>query len=145
MAVIFPRWTNKIPQLLAVGGPIVLIGVVSFVWYFGSPWFTDVGYQPEQPVAFSHALHAGELGLDCRYCHNAVEISARAAVPPTATCMNCHASIKVKSEKLALVRDSAKTNTDQMQVNYLGAWAAGYDNQDGWALAKAIRTSGLLN
>jgi hypothetical protein len=109
VAVIFPRWTNKIPHLLGVGGPLVLITVVSAIWYYASPWYTDVGYQPVQPVEFSHKLHAGEMGLDCRYCHNAVEVSARAAVPPTATCMNCHAKVKLKSKKLALVRESAKT------------------------------------
>ena len=52
-----------------------------------------MGYQPEQPVPYSHALHAGELGIDCRYCHNTVETAAKAAIPPTQTCMNCHTTV----------------------------------------------------
>ena len=109
MAVIFPRWTNYIPQALMVVAPVIGAVLIGTVWYFGSPEFTDVGYQPVQPVPFSHKLHAGELGLDCRYCHNTVEVASAAAIPPTSTCMNCHSKVKVESEKLALVRDSATT------------------------------------
>ena len=63
--------------------------VVFFFTYFGSPKFTDVGYRPDQPVDYSHKLHAGELGMDCRYCHTSVEESQEAIIPPTQTCMNC--------------------------------------------------------
>jgi len=48
------------------------------------------GYAPEQPIRFSHRLHAGELGMDCRYCHTAADKSRHASVPPASTCMNCH-------------------------------------------------------
>lgn len=106
MAAIFPRWTNYIPLALAVAGPIGAASVIFSVWYWFSPAYTDAGYRPLQPVAFSHRLHAGELGLDCRYCHNTVEKSSYAAVPPTATCMNCHATIRKDSPKLAPVRAS---------------------------------------
>jgi menaquinone reductase, multiheme cytochrome c subunit len=71
-----------------------------------SPQTTNVGYQPVQPVPYSHRLHAGELGMDCRYCHNTVETAAHAAVPPTQTCMNCHKQIRATSEKLLPVRES---------------------------------------
>lgn len=93
MAQIFPRWTNKIPFLVGAGAPVALLGVVFVVWYYFSPRFTDVGYQPTQPVPFSHKLHAGQMGLDCRYCHNTVEQAAFAAVPPNQTCMNCHSNL----------------------------------------------------
>lgn len=93
MAVIFPKWTNRIPTLVAVGLPVAGASLVFAIWYWFSPSFTDVGYQPQQPVPFSHALHAGELGLDCRYCHNTVEQAGQAAIPPTQTCMNCHTQV----------------------------------------------------
>jgi hypothetical protein len=67
---------------------------------------TAVGYQPAQPVPYSHALHAGDLGIDCRYCHTGVEISAQATLPPTQTCMNCHQKIRSQSPKLLPVRES---------------------------------------
>jgi len=103
---IFPKWVDSLlPVLGAVLGvaPVYLLAVI---YLGGSPQTTDVGYQPEQPVPYSHALHAGELGIDCRYCHTTVERSAHASIPPTATCMNCHASIHTESEKLVAVRES---------------------------------------
>ena len=109
MAQIFSRSSNKVPLLVLV---LVLLGgtaVVGFFWYFGSPEYTDVGYRPEQPVDYSHKLHAGELGLDCRYCHTGVETAPIAGVPPTQTCMNCHTLINTDSKKLQLVRDSWST------------------------------------
>lgn len=47
-------------------------------------------YEPDQPIAFSHRLHAGELGVDCQYCHSGAERSRYAGVPAESTCMNCH-------------------------------------------------------
>lgn len=73
---------------------VVALGVPGYgvlvLGYGGAPETTDVGYAPVQPIPYSHALHAGELGMDCRYCHASVELSAHAAIPPTATCINCH-------------------------------------------------------
>lgn len=92
--------------MLAVGAVFLGIFVVSFVWYYGSPKFTDVGYRPKQPVAYSHKLHAGDLGIDCRYCHINVERAAVASVPPTQVCMNCHKLVKATSAKLASVNES---------------------------------------
>jgi hypothetical protein len=60
----------------------------------------------EQPVPFSHQHHAGELGIDCRYCHTGVEKAAQAVVPPTHTCMTCHSQIWTNAEMLAPVRES---------------------------------------
>jgi hypothetical protein len=74
--------------------------------YGANPSTLNEGYAPQQPVPYSHALHAGKLGMDCRYCHNSVEKAGYAALPPTETCMNCHKAIYSKSEKLAPVRQS---------------------------------------
>lgn len=109
MPAIFPRWTNEVPRAIGVAGTLVLTAAIGVVWYWFSPKYTDVGYRPEQPVQFSHKLHAGEMGLDCRYCHNTVERADVAAIPPTDTCMNCHSQVKVDSPRLALVRESAET------------------------------------
>ncbi|RMH04801.1 MAG: cytochrome C [Planctomycetota bacterium] len=105
----FPRWTDKLRPLLGVTlvvGPAYVTGL----FYFGaSPKTTDVGYAPEQPIPFSHALHAGELGLDCRYCHTTVEEAAHAAIPPTSICLNCHQRVLPESPLLAPLRESAET------------------------------------
>ncbi len=110
MPQIFPEWTNKAPLYLVGGVAAVALVVPPLIWYFFSPEFTDVGYRPEQPVPFSHKLHAGELALDCRYCHAQVEVSAVASVPPTQVCMNCHQLVARDSEKLAVIRDSLANN-----------------------------------
>lgn len=106
MAQIFPKSANRIPLLSISLVGFLLVGAVGGVWYYGSPKYTDVGYRPTQPVPYSHKLHAGDLGIDCRYCHVSVETSAKANVPPTATCMNCHKLVLPQSERLALVRSS---------------------------------------
>lgn len=48
------------------------------------------GYEPEQPIAFSHRLHAGEMEIDCQYCHSEARRSRFAGIPAAGTCMNCH-------------------------------------------------------
>lgn len=107
MAQIFPRSTNRLPLALALAGALAPAAAVGFVWYYFSPSYTDVGYRPVQPVPYSHKLHAGELGLDCRYCHASVEVSAVANVPPTQVCMNCHRLVARDRPTLQPVRDSA--------------------------------------
>jgi len=93
----------------AVLGAVVPLLAVGGVWYFGSPEYTDVGYQPHQPIPYSHRLHAGELALDCRYCHASVEVSPVANIPPTKVCMNCHTVILKESPALEPLRESLRT------------------------------------
>ena len=103
----FPEWTENFKKavgLLVAGGPVYLIAVIA---YGVTPEAIRIGYQPEQPVPYSHALHVGELGLDCLYCHNTVDESPHAAVPPATTCMNCHTGIHADSPKLLPIRESA--------------------------------------
>ncbi len=106
---LFPKWTNILRPAVALGALGGLVYVVVIVWFGFSPKTTDVGYQPQQPVPYSHALHVGQLGMDCRYCHNTVERAAFAAIPPTQTCMNCHSMIRKTSEKLTPVFSSYAT------------------------------------
>lgn len=109
MAQIFPKWWNQTPALALVG-TLVGGGAASFALYWwASPWHTDVGYKPKQPIEYSHKLHAGDLQIDCRYCHAYVERGPHAGVPPTQTCMNCHTQVKKDSPKLEALRESWKT------------------------------------
>jgi hypothetical protein len=103
---IFPKSLNYLP-LVAALGTAVAGGVVTFVFvYYFSPNNLQVGYAPVQPIPYSHRLHAGQLGMDCRYCHANVERSYEAMVPPTQTCMGCHAVVKPDSARLAPVHES---------------------------------------
>lgn len=56
------------------------------------------GYEPSQPLAFSHRMHAGELEIDCQYCHFEAETSRHAGIPPVNVCMNCHQYITTSWE-----------------------------------------------
>jgi len=106
---LFRRSLNYLPLALFVGTGVLGAFVTALAWYYFSPKNLQVGYAPEQPIPYSHKLHVGELGLDCRYCHANVERSPEAMIPPTQTCMGCHAVVKADSPKLASLRDSWKS------------------------------------
>jgi hypothetical protein len=106
---VFPRWANLLLPSLVVAGATVPLYVALIVAFGFSPKTTDVGYQPTQPIPFSHRVHAGQLGMDCRYCHNTVEYTAHANIPPTQTCMNCHTQIHKDSEDLKPLWESYRT------------------------------------
>ena len=72
---------------------------VSFGAYVLWPERREAGYEPAQPIHFSHKLHAGELQIDCLYCHGGAEKGAHAGVPPVSTCMNCHAEVQPKDNE----------------------------------------------
>ncbi len=72
-----------------------LVGIVLLVVGFKAWTLTNnKGYMPDQPIAYSHALHAGTLGMDCLYCHTNAERSRHATVPPVSTCMGCHQTVR---------------------------------------------------
>ncbi len=105
----FPEWTNRLRPALAVGLLALPVYLIVLIGYGTSAKTTAVGYSPDQPVDYSHALHAGRLGIHCRYCHTSVDTAARASLPPTQTCMNCHQKIRAESAKLIPVRESFAT------------------------------------
>jgi len=111
MSNIFPKSANKLPLQIIVY-LVVLGGILTAgATYYMTPKYTRVGYAPVQPVPYSHALHAGQLGIDCRYCHSNVEKSGVANLPTAQTCMNCHNQVKKDSPLLAVVRESFATGT----------------------------------
>ena len=108
MTVLFPKWTNKLPAALALGAAATGLLVVFVVSFWFSPEHTDVGYQPYQPIPYSHKLHAGALGMDCRYCHRMVEEGPHATIPDAATCYGCHEHVKRDSAALEPLRAVCK-------------------------------------
>jgi predicted phosphoadenosine phosphosulfate sulfurtransferase len=109
MANIFPPSINILVIKAGVALGVVGLTVVAGVWYYATPQYSRVGYEPKQPVAFQHKIHVGQLGLDCRYCHSQVEVSGHSNIPTTQTCMNCHSQIQTKNPRLQPVRDSWET------------------------------------
>lgn len=76
----------------ALFGGVVVFGLLVATWQV-LPRTSNQGYQPEQPIPFSHKLHAGTFKIDCRYCHTSAYKSKNAGVPSLSTCMNCHSTI----------------------------------------------------
>lgn len=68
----------------------VVLAVFVITYYVSYAERMGVGYQPVQPILYSHKLHAGDLKIDCRYCHSDVEKSRQANIPSAKVCMNCH-------------------------------------------------------
>src|SRR6201988_1017121 len=81
-------------------------------------WQTGKGYHPEQPIKFSHKIHAGDNAITCQYCHNSVEKSRHAGIPTVNICMNCHKGIQ----------EGAITGTKEISKIYA---AAGFDAKTG--------------
>jgi Cytochrome c7 and related cytochrome c len=107
MAQIFDRSSNALARAsLVLTGLIVIALGVTLDQLQRSPWVTRQGQRPEQPVPFSHKHHVTGLGLQCQYCHTSVEKSSYAGIPPTKTCINCHAQIWTNAALLQPVRDS---------------------------------------
>lgn len=109
MSKLFPKSINLLPFKLLAYAAVVGGVATAGITYYATPSYANVGYAPVQPVPFSHALHAGQLGMDCRFCHSNVEKSGHANIPTSQTCMNCHNQIKTDSPLLAPVRDSYAT------------------------------------
>ena len=87
------------PKLIA---GIVLVLIVLGGWSFLDS-FSNVGYAPQQPIAFSHKLHAGTNKIPCLYCHSNAERSRHAMVPAMTVCMNCHSVVKSDRPAIQLV------------------------------------------
>src|SRR5271163_2988864 len=111
MAQIFDRSSNALARMsLILTGLIVISLGITLDSLQRSPWVTRQGQRPDQPVPFSHKHHVQGLGLQCQYCHVTVEKSSYAGIPPTKTCINCHAQIWTNAALLEPVRHSWATN-----------------------------------
>jgi len=110
MPQIFHRSANTVSKASVFGAILILTGVA---WALAkiqrSPYNTRAFVARRQHVQFSHKHHAGDDGIDCRYCHTTVETSSFAGIPPTATCMNCHSQLFANSSFLEPVRESFRT------------------------------------
>lgn len=86
---------------------IVLKSVIDGLFTVG----VQQGYQPTQPIAFSHKIHAGVNQIDCNYCHTGVRKSKNANIPSPNICMNCHSAIKTESPEIAKIYEAVENNT----------------------------------
>ncbi len=94
----FKKWSNPTIVKMTIG-VVILLALSAYGFKFG---VTEVGvqqgYAPDQPIKFSHKIHAGEYKVDCKYCHTTVEKSKQASVPAINTCMNCHKGVQAREK-----------------------------------------------
>lgn len=97
------KWKKLLPVIILL---IVLGTGVNALMNVGE----NQGYAPEQPIPYSHKLHAGKLNIPCMYCHVGVEKSRHAIVPSMNICMNCHAVVKTDSPHIKKLTEYYKSN-----------------------------------
>ena len=112
MAAIFRPRATLISRATLLALALSVSAAIGWWWLAPrSDWARRVGFTIDQPVPFSHQHHVAGLGIDCRFCHNSVEVSAKAGLPPTWTCMTCHSQIWTNAALLAPVRQSLADDT----------------------------------
>ena len=122
---IFTKSNNTFLKIVAV------IFLVLNVAYFGFTALLEIGvdqgYQPVQPIAFSHRIHSGDNKIDCQYCHSAAKHSKSSGIPSVNVCMNCHKNIAEVSEETATAEHSKAFYDAEIQKVYK---AAGWDSEN---------------
>ena len=86
-------WMDQNRTKSAVIIILIVLCLSASAWYALKEIGIYEGYHPEQPIAFSHKIHAGDNAIDCQYCHSGVEKSKTAGIPTVNVCMNCHKGI----------------------------------------------------
>lgn len=87
-------WINSHKRIVGLLGIVLIALVAKAGWDSAIGVGVYTGYEPEQPIKFSHELHAGTNGIDCQYCHNSASYSKSAGIPSPNLCMNCHTYIQ---------------------------------------------------
>jgi len=114
-------WMNDHKRTLAVIILFVTGGLLSSGWYALKEIGVYTGYQPTQPIAFSHKIHAGENAINCQYCHSGVEKSKIAGIPSVNICMNCHKGISkgpnTGTAEIAKIYEAAGWDPEKAEYN----------------------------
>ncbi|MGC4041291.1 MAG: c-type cytochrome [Flavobacterium sp.] len=115
-----PIWKTFVQnQFLVLVSSIFLIIAAGYFFY---GWAMQVGvdqdYAPIQPIHYSHRIHAGSNGIDCKYCHSAARVSKNAGIPSLNVCMNCHKNISEVSDTTATPEHSKAFYDKQIQMLY---------------------------
>jgi Cytochrome c7 and related cytochrome c/Class III cytochrome C family len=110
MAQPFTQPTVLFVKLALIGAAILLLCLVAAAKWRMSP-HAALEEPVMQPIRFSHKHHAGDDGIDCRYCHTSVEKSSSAGMPATQICLTCHSQLFRDSPELAPLHESARTDT----------------------------------
>ncbi|OEK09717.1 cytochrome C [Flavivirga aquatica] len=123
-----PLWKVIIKNqfLMIVVAIFFLLSSAYFIYGYLSQIGVDQGYQPVQPIHFSHKIHAGDNGIDCKYCHSSARVSKTSGIPSLNVCMNCHKSVSDYNGETT-IEHSKEFYDGEIQKLYA---AAGWDDAD---------------
>lgn len=114
-----------LPKAFAKNQFLVLVSAIFMLLasgYFAYGWFMQIGvdqdYAPIQPIHYSHRIHAGSNGIDCKYCHSSARVSKNAGIPSLNVCMNCHKNIAAVSDTTATAEHSKAFYDGEIQKLY---------------------------
>ena len=116
-----PLWKAFVENqfLILVTAIFFLLASAYFVYGYFMQVGVDQGYEPVQPIHYSHRIHAGDNGIDCKYCHSSARVSKTSGIPSLNVCMNCHKSIsEVAPETLAEGKDYGVDYNAEIQKLY---------------------------
>ena len=126
--------------LMLVTAVFFLLSSAYFVYGYLSQVGVDQGYEPIQPIHYSHRIHAGDNGIDCKYCHSSSRVSKHSGIPSLNVCMNCHKSIYEVAESTATEEYSKEFYDAEIQKLYK---AVGWDDAEQQYTGKTIRLNGF--
>ena len=113
--------------LMLVTAIIFLLSSAYFVYGYLMQIGIDQGYEPIQPIHYSHRIHSGDNGIDCKYCHSSARVSKHSGIPSLNVCMNCHKSIYEVAESTATEEYSKEFYDGEIQKLYS---AVGWDDEN---------------
>ena len=113
--------------LMLVTAIIFLLSSAYFVYGYLMQIGIDQGYEPIQPIHYSHRIHSGDNGIDCKYCHSSARVSKHSGIPSLNVCMNCHKSIYEVAESTATEEYSKEFYDAEIQKLYN---AVGWDDEN---------------
>lgn len=124
-----PIWKAFIQNqfLVLVTAIFLLLASAYFVYGYFMQIGVDQGYQPVQPIHYSHKIHAGENGIDCKYCHSSARVSKHSGIPSLNVCMNCHKSIYEVAAETATKEYSKEFYDGEIKKLYA---AVGWDDAE---------------
>lgn len=110
---------------------IVIVAISAYICVLGWDWLNGIGvyqgYQPKQPIWFSHKIHAGQNGINCVYCHNSAEKGKVAGIPSVNICMNCHMGVstgkQTGTKEIAKIYDAVGWDAEKL------AYIEGYEQK----------------
>jgi hypothetical protein len=99
---------NQVKLGVGLSITVGILALGGLAWVF--PTASNQDYAPEQPIPFSHKLHAGDYKMDCKYCHSGAERSRHSTIPSLNVCMNCHLVVRPDSPYVQQIQKAFREN-----------------------------------